>query len=190
VIIGASPVQLARYFTPLTPILALVIAHLVVGLPVLPTRGVPRAAALAVVTLALVAEPVWSTVQADRIAAEPDTRVLATTWMTAHMPHDGKVLALGSAVAPIDPDVPPGVWREMTADPDRPLAAQGIRYVVAHEHHQLPFSWIDPSVMATLAPQLGLLATFSPYADGPAGAFERRRLLHPVLRFRPSCPGR
>jgi hypothetical protein len=27
--------------------------------------------------------------------------------------------------------------------------------------------------MATLAPQLRLLATFSPWTDGPAGAFER-----------------
>ena len=71
-----------------------------------------------------------------------------------------------------DPELPPGMRRAPAnlAVDDYPQA--GVTHVVTHEH-QIPFSYVDPKLKATLAPHLRLLAEWSPYADGPAGGFER-----------------
>ena len=170
VVIGASPVHLARYLTPLVPLLALLVAHLLLA-----TTGRARPLVVGVLAGALLAEPVLSTIAYDRIVARTDTRVLATQWMAAHLPAGAVVAVLGSLYFPVaDPDLPPGVTRASLAPGETDLASHGVTHVVTHWHHQLTaFSQPPLAQMAALLPHLRLLAEFSPFAGVPAGAFEQ-----------------
>jgi hypothetical protein len=172
-IAGLSPVHLARYFTPLVPTLCLCVAAWVVGLARHPPAKV-RPAVLAAVTLLLCAEPLARSVAANRVGAETDTRVLATEWMAKNLPRTAVVAQLGSAIIPLigDPELPPGVKRVLPAPGDTDLDHLHVTHVTTHEH-VLPFSRLDPAQMAAVAPRLEQLAEFSPWRDGPAGAFER-----------------
>jgi len=172
-VIGASPVHLARYFTPIVPLLALLIAFLVSRLA---ARIAPRrqgvTAAIAAVLLS--AEPAARSLAHDRLAARTDTRVLATRWMAEHLPPSSVVAIVGSPLFPIaDPELPPGRRRAPNGLRPEQFSGAGVTHVVTHWHHQLTaFSHIDPALMAALAPRLRLLAEFTPYREGPAGQFE------------------
>jgi len=170
---GTSPVHLARYLTPLVPLLALLVAELA-RVAVAPLRSPAlRGALFAGLVAALAAEPLASCVAYDRIASRTDTRVLATRWMTDHLPPGAAIAVLGSVYFPIaDPDVPPGARRIALPLGATDLARRGVGYVVTHEHHQIPFSRLIPRQIEALRPHLHLLAEFSPYRDGPAGVFE------------------
>jgi 4-amino-4-deoxy-L-arabinose transferase-like glycosyltransferase len=164
-VIGISQIHLSRYLTPIVPLLILLVAALL-------GRLVRRDALLAVVTLALVVEPLYCIVQYDRLAARTDTRVLATQWMTEHMPPGTVVAQLGTLVFGLaDPELPPGVKPAPIKLGDTDFDRHGVRYVVTHEH-ALPFSRLIPGQMDALRPRLKLLATFTPYTDGPGGRFE------------------
>ena len=173
VVISASQVTLARYLTPATPLLALVVARLVLEstdrIAAVRLRRLTCAAVLAL----LVAEPVASSVAHDRIAARTDTRVLATNWMAEHLPPGAVVARLGSRVFAIaDPELPPGVRdAELPLLGDRDLDRRGVTYVVSHEH-PLPFSRPDPAILRRYAARLVPLAEFSPFRGPPAGAYE------------------
>ena len=172
-IAGASPVHLARYLTPLMPVLMLLVAALVTSLTARIAGPARRDAATAILTLLLVAEPAASSIAANVISARTDTRVLATRWMTDHLPAGTVVAQLGDAVVPIaNPELPPGVRRAVLPAGATDLAAAGVTFVTTHEH-QLPFSQLDPRQLQALGPHLALLAEFSPYVGPPAGVFER-----------------
>jgi hypothetical protein len=133
-----------------------------------------RTAVATALTLALLAEPVVNAAAANRLAAQTDTRVLATRWMASHLPTGAVVAQLGSAIIAIaDPPLPPGVRRAPVPAGETRLERYGVTHVTTHEHHQLPFSRLDPAQMAALAGHLRLLAEFTPYRAGPAGWFER-----------------
>src|SRR5438128_462360 len=170
---GTSPVHLARYLTPVVPLLALLVAELA-RVAVAPLRSPAlRGALFAGLVAALAAEPLASCVAYDRIASRTDTRVLATRWMADHLPPGAAIAVLGSLYFPIaDPDVPPGARRVALPLGATDLAPRGVGYVVTHEHHQIPFSRLIPQQIEALRPHLHLLAEFSPYRDGPAGVFE------------------
>ena len=170
--IGASPVLLARYLTPLAPLLALLVAALVVALADRAGTRRARTAVLVAGAIALLGEPVASIAAWGRIASRTDTRVLATRWMAEHLAPGSVVAELGTIVFPIsDPDLPPGVVRAPLPLGATELERWDVRYVVTHEH-LLPFSKLIPRQMQTLTPRLRPLAVFSPYRDGPAGGFE------------------
>jgi hypothetical protein len=168
---GASSVRFARHFTPIVPLLCLLVANLVLAL----ARRVAaprRASAAVVLAAALIAEPLWATIAHNRIAARTDTRVLATRWMAAHLPAGSVVAMLGSAYFPIaDPDLPPGLSRPTLRLGETDLARHGVTHVLTHEH-PLPFSNRNPAQMRVLAPHLRLLVELSPFRDGPAGVYE------------------
>jgi hypothetical protein len=170
--IGASPVLLARYLTPIAPLLALLVASLVLALADRAGTARARTALAAAGAIALLVEPVASIAAWGRIAARTDTRVLATRWMAEHLPPGAVVAELGTIVFPIsDPELPPGIVRAPIPLFATDLERWNVEYVVTHEH-QLPFSKLIPRQMQTLTPRLRPLATFSPYRDGPAGGFE------------------
>src|SRR5262245_46951534 len=171
-VIGVSPVHLARYLTPITPLLALLVAWLLVRVAhALPDRV--RLAALAVLTLGVAVEPLSGAIAYDRLAARTDTRVLATQWMAAHLPPGAVVAQLGTLVFGIaDPELPPGVHRADLTLGQTDFTGRGVTHVVTHEHW-LPFSILIEGQMKALRPHLRLLATFSPYPDGPGGRFEK-----------------
>jgi len=165
-------VHLARYVTPLVPVIALLVAHLIVTASGR-FAGPRRAALLAVMTLACAAEPLANAIAGDRIAAREDTRVLATRWMVEHLPKGAVVASLGAAILPFgEPALPPGVGKATASAPAQVLAS-GATYVVTHEHHVLPFSRVDPEQMAALRDRLELLAEFRPWVGAPAGGFEQ-----------------
>jgi 4-amino-4-deoxy-L-arabinose transferase-like glycosyltransferase len=169
---GASPVRLARYVTPMTPLLAILIAELVVALAARTHTPRARTAVTVALTAALGAGPLWAAVQGDRIAAREDTRVLATEWMRHTLPPHAKVSVLGTVLLPQGaPKLPPGVAGSSVRPSLDAFAADGVTHVVTHEH-PLQFSRLDPAVMAQLAPSLQLVADFSPFAGPPAGGFE------------------
>jgi hypothetical protein len=164
-VVGASPVHLTRYFTPVVPLLALAVAVLIDAVP-------PRRGLAALLTLALLAEPLATSVAQDRIAARTDTRVQALDWMAAYMPPGAVVAILGSPlVSYSDPVLPAGRERLPPTVPIIDYPQQHVAFVVTHDH-PLPFSRPDPAQMARLAPHLRLLAEFRPNPGEPVGVFE------------------
>jgi hypothetical protein len=171
VVIGVSQIHLARYLTPIVPLIVLLVAWLlarVAGL--LPQRL--RSLALAALALVVAAEPLSSSIAYDRIASRTDTRVLATHWMTEHLPKDAAVAQLGTIVFALgDPELPPGIRKVETKLGEEHFEGKGITHVVTHEH-VLSFSTLIPAQMNALRPHLRLLASFTPYRDAPGGHFE------------------
>lgn len=174
VVIGLSQVTLARYFTPVTPLLALLCGALLVEMTGRVRAVGARRIVLVLAVLAITAEPTMRAVAHDRVAARTDTRVLATEWMDAHLAPDAVVAVLGSLAFPIaDPDVPAPRTRADVPLGATDLEARGVTHVVVHEHRQLwQFSNPIRAQIDALAPRLSLLAEFSPYASQPAGWFE------------------
>jgi 4-amino-4-deoxy-L-arabinose transferase-like glycosyltransferase len=170
---GASPVRLARYVTPLTPLVAILLADGVVALGRRTGTAGRRAAAMATLVAVLGAEPLWASIQGDRIAARTDTRVQATAWMTQAFPAAARVVVLGSVLLPLGaPQLPAGALAVPAPPIPEGYAAAGVTHVVTHDHPLL-FSHVDPALMARLAPRLRLLAEFAPATREGAGGFER-----------------
>jgi 4-amino-4-deoxy-L-arabinose transferase-like glycosyltransferase len=171
-VISLSQVTLARYFTPLTPLIALLVSHWLVTTVGAGWTARRRALVWTALAAALVAEPFARAVAHDRVAAETDTRVLATRWMDMHLPPDAAVAVLGSLYFPIaDPDVPAPRRRVALPLGATDLDGPGVTHVVVHEH-LLPFSRPLPAQMAALRPRLEPLAAFTPFTGAPAGWFE------------------
>jgi 4-amino-4-deoxy-L-arabinose transferase-like glycosyltransferase len=173
VVAGASPVRLARYFTPIVPILLVLIADLLVTA----TRRVPgrwRTAAITLVTCLLAVEPLRDAVGFDRVAAQTDTRVLAAEWL-ARQPA-GTIIAI-AGTGPFkepEPVLPPNVRNvPLRLDPAA-LGGDGITYVVTVWHDDLRlFANGTLESLGPLAPALRLVQEFSPFAGAPAGVFEQ-----------------
>jgi hypothetical protein len=162
-VVGASPALLARYQTPIVPLLLLLVAGMLVAVARRMATGRGRAVFLTVATLVLAAEPSWTIVAHNRVAARTDTRVLATEWLTAN-------LALGDRVAIVgtefwgygEPVMPPGV-DAVRAKPDAAaLDASGARWIVAHDH-PLFSSRVDFAALERAAPRLRLRTEFDPF---------------------------
>ena len=172
-VMGASIAMLARYMTPLVPVLFLLEAGL---LGALARRFVPArwaALALAVATAVIGAESAARTVAHDRIASRTDTRVLATRWMEANLRPGTRVAILGTHLWPYGvPLRPPGVEAVTVESGDEAVAA-GAGYLLAHDH-PLPFSHVAPGALDGVARRLRLLAEFDSFAPGrrSVAAFE------------------
>ena len=163
-VLSTSTVNLARYMTPLVPVLALLEAGvLAAAVDRLPRRW--ATGALAVALALLVAEPLARAVAYDRVAARTDTRLAAMRWMAEHLSVGAQVEVIGTQIWVYGrPEMPPGiVGRHLRPDRDT-LRREGIGYVLTHDH-VLPFSRVPPDVMAALAPHLRLLVEFDPFTE-------------------------
>ena len=169
---GASPVRLARYFTPSVPLLLVLVASLIVtAARVVPVRV--RALAIAVATLAVLAEPLRAAVAFDRIAAQTDTRVLASDWLGT-LPKDAVVAMVGSGpFAMTEPVLPFGVRKVALRVEPGGLERAGVTHVITVWHHALGyFARGTFDDLGPLRPRLRQVAEFSPYRAGPTGVFE------------------
>ena len=161
-VVGASTVTLARYMTPIMPLLALLEAGVLTAAAARSGRFAPTIVAAVVVLI--VAEPLSSAIGHDRIAAQTDTRVEATRWMTANLPPGSKVAVLGTVAWPYGvPQWPPGVVQR-PLDPMKP-GADGVTHVLTHDH-VLAYSHVDPATIGALTPYLRLLVEFDPFVPG------------------------
>lgn len=165
-VVGASPALLARYMTPIVPLLLLMIAGMVVAA----ARRLPSPASrrifLTLSTLVLAAEPLASSIAHDRVAAQKDTRVLASEWLGANVPRGARVAMVGTEFWGYgEPAAPPGVEIVRSKLDLAALDATGARYVVAHDH-PLFASRVDPEQLERAAPRLRLLTEFDPFT-GP-----------------------
>ncbi len=170
--LGLSAAAYSRYLTPVLPALyVLVGAAAAHALNRLPRPVMPVVAGLLLGVL--VARPLHSAVRFDHILAQPDTRLLAASWMDTHVPRGTSVLLVGAPWPYTFGDPPLGAYtirRNLPLDP-----ALGVRWVVTHEH-PIPFSHVPPS-FAALRPSLRLVQTISPFASDappPGALFELR----------------
>lgn len=168
-VVGASPVPLARYMTPLMPVLALLVAGL---LDAAAARLAPRraTACLALATAVVVMQPLAATIAHDRLAARTDTRVLATRWMATHLSPGARVDIVGTHLWTWGvPQLPPGVIG-LTVEPTlEALRAAHAGYVLTHDH-VLFSSRVDWGAIRALDGHLRLLADFDPFAPGRTDA--------------------
>jgi hypothetical protein len=167
-VISQAPHLYARYLTPVVPVLLLLEAGLLAAVA---SRF--RRPAL-VLCLAAAVQPLASTLAFNHVAAETDTRVLATRWLGEHTTTGARVVVYGTVFWPWGaPQMPPGV-QSVNVPPDaQKLEQERVQYVVTHDH-EVPFSTVDRDALASLQPRLQLLATFDPAVPGRTGAvFER-----------------
>jgi hypothetical protein len=159
---GTSPALLSRYMTPVMPAFAIVVAS---ALTAAARRLAPHRTdiVLAVATAVLVAEPLWRSVQHDRIAAATDTRVLASNWLRENAPAGSKVAIAGTVFWSWgEPWIPAPLELVRTGVDPESLDQAGVRFLVTHDH-VLFSSHLEPEVLARLGPRLHLRAEFEPF---------------------------
>jgi hypothetical protein len=166
VVVGASPALLARYMTPIVPLLVLLIAGMTVAAARLLGSSRARVLFLTVATLVLAAEPVASIVAHDAIASRTDTRVQASGWLRQHLPTGARVAVVGTEFWGYgEPMAPPGIEFVRIKPDAAALDETGAHWLVAHDH-PLFSSRVDPQAFAQLEPRLRLVAEFDPFT-GP-----------------------
>jgi Dolichyl-phosphate-mannose-protein mannosyltransferase len=168
--LGLSSLAFTRYATPLLPALSVVVGVAFVRLVDRVRSGLPRAAVAAALLTALVDHSLSASIHWDRLAARPDTRILARRWLDAHVAPTAPLLVLGSP------------WPFTFGDPvldgltvRRKPVLDGVAWVLTHEH-ALAYSHLPPA-FAALRPRLRLEAVFSPFTDDgprPDTVFEMR----------------
>jgi hypothetical protein len=164
-VVSLSPVMLSRYITPMLPAVAILEAGMLVALVRRYCGNSPRQMApiLALGSALLVAEPLWSAIQYDRIASRTDTRVLASEWLRARAPRGSRVAIEGTKFWPWGaPQLPPGLRAVPLESGDR-RARRNVEYLLTHDH-ELFWSSVDPELIERNASRLALVADFDPGA--------------------------
>lgn len=163
VIFAGSTAFQARYLVPLLPAAAALLGGMLTAATerLVPDRR--QALALAGLVAILVAEPLWASIQFDRVVSRTDTRVLATSWVRQQIP-EGSVVGVAGTVfwSWGEPWMPPNVKRVQTTLDEDTLDEAGVQYLVTHDH-PLFASTIDPAALARLEPRLRLLTEFDPF---------------------------
>ena len=172
VVMGLTPAVAARYLTQVLPVLLLLEAGMIAQGT---KRLAPARAALATTLVAgLVGlQPLMASFAHNRIARQPDTRVMAAAWLADELPTSTRLAIAGSVLMPYGQPVPPRGQR-----------------VVAHG--------LDPAVLdAAQAPGArrprapALLLERGPGGDGGvAAAAPAARALRARLRRRGARPRR
>jgi hypothetical protein len=172
-VFSLSPAQMARYMTPLVPVLLMLeIGMLFEALEALAQKN-PSVAGrgpvlLACLTFLVGAEPAYKTIQHNRIAAREDTRNLTTQWLAENTPKGARIKVLGTLFMPYGrPELPPGRWVSRAEPTVAGLVQDRVDYVMTHEHF-LFSSTIDPAEFEAIESRLELLVEFDPY-EGAAG---------------------
>jgi 4-amino-4-deoxy-L-arabinose transferase-like glycosyltransferase len=154
-----------RYLLPFVPPVAVLAAQATaVALDL--SRPVLAAAA----ALLLAGPGIWSSIQFDRVAARPDTRVLAAEWVGANVPGGSAILVCDNYGSPVlngDARRRPAFRVHMIDCTPGPVAASGASYLVTSDHPQMPwFASVDPTLRRYLDDRARRLAVFDPFREG------------------------
>jgi hypothetical protein len=190
-VIGASPVLLARYLTPLMPVVALLVGGMMAAAVTWTVPDRWRAAALATGVLAITVQPLVASVAHDRLATRTDTRVLATEWLATHAARGARVAVIGTQLWGWGrPQIPPGVTFSEIQPTLAALEAARADYVLTHDH-VLFSSHVDAEAFARLEPRLEPLAEFDPSCgSGETAVFEAADAYYlPIAGFGAVCRG-
>lgn len=166
--LASRPMVGPRFFLPVVPGLAVLIAGLLVTAV---SRRVwsPRARAvtLGAATAVLLAEPLARSVVLVRLLGRTDTRALAATWIAAHVPTNARIVSWGGPRQPTDfgrpalggrtvlKNLAPARWQQARAD-----YLVWSAYPLAYSNRPLP-----PE--ASALPSLALFDPFDGPTDGP-----------------------
>lgn len=157
-----------RYVLPLIPLFVVAAAQLAFDLT-------SRSRSLWAGALVLLAAPtLWRSIQYDRVASRPDTRVLAADWIAGNVPAYSRIALCEGYGAPVLHGRRPG---RMSFHP-KPITCsrEGIAstlapYLVTHEHPQLGWSAPSGHYRGLLDDRWRAVATFDPFPGaGPGGA--------------------
>jgi Dolichyl-phosphate-mannose-protein mannosyltransferase len=134
-----------RWLLPAYPALALLAGVAIAALVrLVPGGRLVRAAALAAVGLAVLAQPILADVRTARLLGRTDTRQLARNWLVAHYPARLRIV--------IEPAVPPRYYRRITSSGrGDPLHKQFIRGFIRdiNDTHDDYGSTLSPATLNT-----------------------------------------
>ena len=144
--IGGLGVVYPRYMVPLAPVLSVLVAELLVSV----LRARPRYL-FAAATVVLIGPPLSQSLRIDRLLAREDTRLMASRWISEHLPRREAILVCQGYGAPVintDRRRPP-VFQPRSI----PCSLSAVReakagYLVTHEHPRL---WSSPPLRPDLA---------------------------------------
>jgi dolichyl-phosphate-mannose-protein mannosyltransferase len=165
VMIGPVHWVVPRYVLPLVPLFVVAAAQLAFDLT---SRSRPLRAC-AIVLLA--APTLWRSIQYDRVASRPDTRVLAADWIADNVPARSRIAMCEGYGMPVLHGKRPGrmpflpkpiaCWRAELASLNAP-------YLVTHEHPRL--GWAPSGhYRGALDERWRPVATFSPFSGASVG---------------------
>ncbi len=173
VLISSVRITFPRYVVPLVPLLLVFAADLVASvLERIPFARV-RSVSSAVAAFVLLALPLRDSLAFNRIAAREDTRLQAASFVAENFQPQTRLLVCRGYGAPAineDRRRPPAfVVEERDCLADAPLPPDA-GYLVTHEHRELPFSRIHPSLSRFLEEHGQRIASFDPYRPYRPGA--------------------
>jgi hypothetical protein len=189
-VVTASVHRFSRYVTPVIPALSVLVGDLVaswVERASAGRSGRSRALLAFAAIAAIVAEPLWASIRLDRLAAVPDTRVAARTWLADHTRPGDSVLIAGTRLWGYGaPQLPSGV-HGVTA-PDGPLSAATLdelepTFVLTHGHPEVRYSVADAATIDPVRDRVSLVWELDPFVAGePPGLYEPQDALYMPLR--------
>jgi hypothetical protein len=151
---------LGRYTLPMVPALAILAAETVIAM--VPAGRISVAAA----TLLLAVPPTASAIRYDRLAAEDDTRLLASRWVAENLPPRTRVLVCDGYGAPVlndDHRRPPAFKPELIRCSANEVRAARTRFLITHDHPYVFYSRPDDDLRQWLAENARPLAVFDPF---------------------------
>ncbi len=169
-LMSSARITFPRYILPLFPLLLVFAADVVLSLleriPSMRMRAIASAAAV----LALLAPPLLASSAFDRIAAREDTRLQAASFVAENFKPQTRILVCRGYGAPAinaDRRRPPAFAveeRDCAGEGELPADAE---FLVTHDHRELDFSKVHPSLSRILEERGESIATFDPYRGSP-----------------------
>jgi hypothetical protein len=166
-LMSSARITFPRYVLPTVPLLLVLATDLVLSLlDRIPSRT--RAAATLAAAIVLLAPPLLDSSAFNRIAARDDTRLQAASFVAENFKPQTRILVCRGYGAPAinaDRRRPPAfAIEERDCGADDPLPTDA-GFLVTHEHRELNFSRMHPSLSRSLAEHGETIAAFDPYRE-------------------------
>ena len=169
VLISSVRVTFPRYVLPLLPVLVVLAADLVASVAERIPSSRMRVAVSSAAALVLLLPPLLDSAAFDRIAAREDTRLQAASFLSATFEPQTTIHVCRGYGAPAlnqDRRRPPAFVAEEVKCLAEETPPPDARFLVTHEHEQLSFSGVHPSLARWLEGHGELIAAFDPYSPG------------------------